>query len=664
MISYTVTTQKTQGQYRHSFTQKLNYTFNIFDFDQQLKPNETLGDFGVYIRTEAYGQTFETFFSSDGASSRSNSLTGSATGVTPGNPPEFSFSGTVVESNLLIIDSNLAATGEGVRSETGYYNENETDDNPAGTTSFDYGGPYASYTTLTPTTISGITTTTQDQQRFLRTSKTQIVGTTVATTSESDSSTFITVKITTTSEIIGTFSLAGKNVATTTTQEISTNLVTEPGRFLGQSVFILDPPRDTATIFCKFENVIVWVPTATDLVGAGPWALSDIATSHTTDFTAKPLYSTRPLLVIAQEEATFPSPPETLETITETRVGLSYVTAIPQQVWISNTSGGFPLISTQSFFPVYTTFTTEYTYQNFTENNPALTIEATEIGQQTSNSIQLKNRNLTYQEFYEFSYVTTRYLGTWSATSSTQYAGISTVNGAGTEIISVVNAQINFAQGETIWGTNVEQIQIRAFSPCAVSHVETNFRQAWGLHGNSGPEPKNQISFDGSLSLRFTDFVELLPGVSAPFPTTYSWSTGNSTLSASLAGNAITISTTSGTGSNASTASSTYQFQGEGSAYTEQISDRSFFLNSQGLPALSFFGPHAATESIETRARPGEYVRIVQDSLGAFTLSTLTLETTAASIISENAILFPGEKSFYTTTGGVPFLTFSRNPVP
>jgi hypothetical protein len=57
-------------------------------------------------------------------------------------------------------------------------------------------------------------------------------------------------------------------------------------------------------------------------------------------------------------------------------------------------------------------------------------------------------------------------------------------------------------------------------------------------------------------------------------------------------------------------------------------------------------------------------VRIVQDSLGAFTLSTLTLETTAASIISDNAILFPGEKSFYTTTGGVPFLTSSRNPVP
>jgi hypothetical protein len=370
-------------------------------------------------------------------------------------------------------------------------------------------------------------------------------------------------------------------------------------------------------------------------------------------------------LVIAQEEATFP--PTNFETITETRVGFSYVTASSRQFWISNTSGGFPLISTQSFFPVYTTFNTEHTYQIFTENNPALTIDATEIGQQNSNSIAIKNRNLTYQEFYEFSYVTTRYIGTWSATSETQYSGPSFETWEEDETTKTTfytNITVNFAEGVTIEGTNVEQIQIRAFSPCAVSHVETNFRQAWGLHGNSGPEPKNQISFDGSLGLRFTDFVELLPGVSAPFPTTYSWSTGNSTLSASLAGNAITISTTSGTGSNASTASSAYQFQGDGSAYTEQISDRAFFLNSQGLPALSFFGPHAATESIETRARPGEYVRIVQDSLGAFTLSTLTLETTAASIISDNAILFPGEKSFYTTTGGVPFLTFSRNPVP
>jgi hypothetical protein len=424
-------------------------------------------------------------------------------------------------------------------------------------------------------------------------------------------------------------------------------------------------PRDTATVFCKFQNECVWVPTASDLTVGGPWRLTDIAISHTTDFTAKPLYFTSPLLVIDQENATFPEPAESPEALTENFTTSTIVGNTTRTIWETNPASGLPLKSRSFISPKLTTTKTENTFETFTENNPALTVPQTILGTQSQLSAEVKNFGLTYQNFYSFSYTTTKYIGTWSATFLTQYNGPAfeswEEDGTKKEIF-YTNLTVNSAEGVTIQGTNVEQVFIRAFSPCAVSHVETNFRQAWGLHGNDGPQPKNQISFDGSLSL--SDFAELLPGVSAPFPSTYSWSTGNSTLSASLAGNAITISTTSGTGSNASTASSTYQFQGDGSAYTEQISDRAFFLNSQGLPALSFFGPHAATESIETRARPGEYVRIVQDSLGAFTLSTLTLETTAASIISDNAILFPGEKSFYTTTGGVPFLTFSRNPVP
>jgi hypothetical protein len=441
-------------------------------------------------------------------------------------------------------------------------------------------------------------------------------------------------------------------------------MITEPGRFLGQSVFIFEPPRDTATIFCAFSNAVVWVPTVISLDSAGPWALTDLASSHTTDVTALPLYFTSPLKVIDASEATFPEPPENPETITEMRVALSQIGQDTRTIWTTHSRSGFPLESRNVFDPKFTTYESEHTYTTFTENNSLLTVPATEIGSQFSNSAEIKHLNFPFQEFYEFSYLTTRYAGTWSQTSSYSYNGPSSIGNSEDGEITYTNVTIEQEGGQTIEGTNVEQIQIRAFSPCAVSHVETSFTQAWGLHGNDGPQPVSQISFDGDLSVRRTDFAELFPGVSVPYPTTYSWRTGNSTLSASLAGNAITVTTSSGTGSDATSTSATYEISGSESAHTEQRTGREFFTNLQGLPALSFFGPHAATGSIETRARPGELVSIVQDSLGDFTLSTLTNETTSASTISENAVVFPGEKSFYTTTGGAAFLTFSRNPIP
>jgi hypothetical protein len=642
MISYTVTTRKTQNARLFSYTFSEKQTLSERDLP-------TYFFFPLLEGVNLFRHTFEQaitqvgFTSSDGATSAYNFVSASYSGF---NGPFETASASYLFTASTSIGSNLDATFE--------YNLKVAEKIPESEV-VTFEDTYFLQQTLTPTTISGITTTAQNRQRFIPTSKTQIAATTVATTSERNSSTFITLKNTTANETIQTFSLSTENVVTTTTQEIQTNLVTENEFSLG--------PRATATIIQDFQNECVWLPTATNIEGAGPWSLTFLANSHTTDITALPIYSTSPLVVLAESNDTFPE--ETYETITEIYTTSTVEGETTREIWTTNSNSAFPLVSLQSIHPKLTTITVENIYQIFTENNSNLTKAITKIQTKFTNSAEIKFFGLSYQEFFESTFTTTQNETDWSTTVQTDYDGFfwdTNVDFEAQELDSFIT--FKFGRRISIEGTNVEQIQIRAFSPCAVSHVETNFRQAWGLHGNSGPEPKNQISFDGSLSLKFTDFVELLPGVSAPFPTTYSWSTGNSTLSASLAGNAITISTTSGTGSNASTASSTYQFQGNGSAYTEQISDRSFFLNSQGLPALSFFGPHAATGPVETRARPGEYVRIVQDSLGAFTLSTLTLETTSASIISDNAILFPGEKSFYTTTGGVPFLTFSRNPIP
>jgi len=649
MISYTVTTQKTQGQYRSRFTRSEAYSYINETFD--LGSNESFflpADDSPWFDTGQKAETIERFTASDGGLSSSFSYTNSFTGIYFNF--EFSQSGKRTDSETFTANSNREATGDNAFGYTYFNNENGFEDILGNTFPFN--------TTLTPTTIAGDTTTIEEKSG--RTTTAIAVGQiTVGTTTVLSSSTLPTSRPVSTQTTHITFSQLPYTITRTTTQEIATNLVVF---VLPNENRIFQPPRDTATIFCAFSNAVVWVPTASALQGAGPWALSDIANSHTSDFTAPPFYSISPLKVIAASEATLPEPPENPETISETRIALSAVQENETRtIWTRQFQSGFPLESTVASDPKFFTYESEHTYTTFTENNPLLTEAATEIGSQNSNSMEVLHVNLAFQDFFEFSYLTTRYLGTWSETFSNSYAGLATRDEEdGENTITFVNVDIAFAEGVTIEGTNVEQIQIRAFSPFAVSHVETSFTQAWGLYGNDGPQPVSQISFGGELSAFLTDFAELLPGVSVPYPTTYSWRTGSTSYSASLQGNAITVTTSFGTTSD----SATYEFSGSEPAHTEQLTGRQFFTNLQGLPALSFFGPHAATGSIETRARPGELVSIVQDSLGDFTLSTLTNETTSASTISENAVVFPGEKSFYTTRGGVPFLVYPRNPIP
>jgi hypothetical protein len=648
MISYTVTTQKTQGQYRSSFTRSISFSYILPEDDIQLGVNEfTTVNSDYWLPTGRDAETIERFQSSNGGFSSSYSFSFFYTNNFI-NFGEFSESGSRINTGSFTLDSNSAGSGDNVFSLTVFFNENEEPEF--------FEGSFPGFTELSPTTISGQTTTTEQVSIGKTTTDTAVGQITVGTTTVLSSSTFPTSRPVSTQTTHTTFSQLPYTITRTTTHEIATNLVTFS---FNEQTRIGEPPRDTATIFCELQNAVVWVPTASALQGAGPWALSDIASSYTSDFTALPFYSISPLKVLAASEATFPEPPENPETITEMRVALSQIGQDTRTIWTTHSRSGFPLESRNAFDPKFTTYESEHTYTTFTENNSLLTVPATEIGSQFSNSAEIKHINFPFQEFYEFSYLTTRYLGTWSSTFSTQYAGKSTNDFDG-PTITFVNVDIAFAEGVTIEGTNVEQIQIRAFSPCAVSHVETSFTDAWGLHGNDGPQPVSQISFGGELSVRFSDFAELLPGVSVPYPTTYSWRTGSTSYSASLQGNAITVTTSFGTTSD----SATYEFSGSEPAHTEQLTGRQFFTNLQGLPALSFFGPHAATGSVETRARRGEFVSIVQDSLGDFTLSTLTNETTSAATLSKNAVVFPGEKSFYTTRGGVPFLVYPRNPIP
>ena len=419
------------------------------------------------------------------------------------------------------------------------------------------------------------------------------------------------------------------------------------------------PPRDTATVFQEFKNDLVWIPTATALEGAGPWPLSAIASSHTAPVTALPLYSTSPLTVIDESNATFPEDTDSPATVTVTTSTFAGSTSFT--FWQSNFSSGFPLTSIEIVRPKATTTTTtqEQVFATFSENNPELTQQATEIASHSGMSVEVVDRGLSFQQFPVFSFSTTRYAGTWSQTSSYSYSGPFIKDNGEDGEITFTNLTIDQANGQTIEGTNVERILVRAFSPVAVSHNETSFTEAWGLHGG---DPQSVISTPASLSWR--TFAELHPGVSVPYPTSTSWKTGATSLSASILGNAITVTTSTRSGSEGGSTSSTYQFEGEEPAHTEQLSGRNFFTNLGQLPALTHFGPHAATGSVETRARPGTYVQISQDSLGDYTLNTLTLQESSAATISKNAILYPAEQSFYTSSGGAPFLVLPRNPTP
>jgi hypothetical protein len=272
----------------------------------------------------------------------------------------------------------------------------------------------------------------------------------------------------------------------------------------------------------------------------------------------------------------------------------------------------------------------------------------------------VKNEGLEYDQVFEFTFTTTKYLGTWSATYSTQYAGPFTRDDGNGNIESFPELEINFSNAVTIEGTNVEQIKIRAFSPCAISHVESSFLYAWGLHGNDGPEPLAKITVGADLRIFARDFVELLPRVSAPFPTTYSWKDGGNTHRASLVGNAVTVVTVE----DSTSQSQSYRFGGDGEPLTQQLVGQDFFTNSTALPGLTFFGPHPATESIELRAAPGEYVSVTQNSEGDFTLQTITKTTSWASTLSKNAVLFRGKKSFYTSNFGGAFVVTPRNVIP
>jgi hypothetical protein len=663
MISYTVTTQKTQGEYSSSATGSTATTFLTLQGPVPPgTPHATYVTKDLGFDYSNYGSATQkstrvAFTASDGGSSFSIKQENTWTAMSEAVDGKFSEESFYSESET--IDSNLAATRTFSFSYKGTYGDNDQ--------GADAGGE-ETYTTLTPTTEQVQTTTVTEWFRYVQTTTVggDVIAVGITTIIESK-----TVPTTTFSQITATIGTAFIDTGTTTrvtTAQIDTSFKTYDGG-------IQYPPRDTATVFCQMQNASVWIPSATGLSGAGPWVLTDIASSQTSDFTALPFYSTTPLFVTDESLNTLPD--LILTTVTEAYTTLTYDTENPviRTIWRSNSSG-FPLESYTQVRGKYTTTAVENIFEIEKESqvNQALTEAATEIGTQLSVSAAGKNFGMTYQDIFSHSYTTTRYRGIYSFTSSTQYEGLSVdteaIDGT-TKSTFYQNVSVNFAEGMTVVGTNFEQIVIRNFSPCVVSHVETSFADAWGIYASNAPQPKNQISFAGDLSLQRSDFAELLPGVSVPFPTNYSWSTGNSTFSASLAGNGITVTTSSGTGSAASSSSETYEFQGDGTAHTEQIVGRDFFVNSRGLPPISFFGPHAATGSVETRALPGEYVSITQDSLGDFTLSTLTHESSASSTLSTNAILFPAEKSFYISkvdrfgySTGSPFLTFSRNPIP
>jgi hypothetical protein len=667
MISYTVTTKLTQGQYEVRRSSSLAQTWLVFNQSAEgaEEANATstflLGEEN-YDLTEIGSGTSAHYTGHHGDSSYSFSNSGSTTATNF----EFSQSGKSTSSESATTDSNLAATQVGAWGNTFRGPDNDFDD-----VSQDQ---FSNNTTLTPTTISVGTSTTSMRDLPVRTTETQNTWSTFGTTTQEGTGTATTAVPTTTQQLtettVGTMSVMPTTVTVSTSTQTQTQFVTFDNNTVenthpdwdAESTGFHFPPRDTATVFQEFQTECVWLPTASDLPGAGPWSLTDIAASFASDTTAKPGYFYFPLKVVDATDATFPEPPENLEIFSETITTSTIDGSATHTVWRSNTTSGFPLISTEIESPKITTTNEERTNTVFTENNPALTEPVTLIDTQAGQSAEVKNFGLTYQEFFSAPFETTRYAGTWSESYLKTYEGASLETfeeDDTTKSIFYTNITVNSAEGVTIFGTNVERIQISLFSPAAVSHNETSFTDAWGLHGSA---PQSLISTPASLSWK--TFAEIHPGVSVPYPSSTSWTTGATSLSASILGNAITVTTSTGSGSEGGSTSSTYQFEGEKPAHTEQLTGREFFTNLRELPALTVFGPHAATGSVETRARPGTYVQISQDSLGDYTLNTLTLAESSAATISQNAILYPAEQSFYTSTGGEPFLVLPRNPTP
>lgn len=656
MISYTITVQKTQGQYRVSETNKYEYTLNVDvePGDSQYFPQDA-PFFLPGTRNEAL--TYVTFYSSDGGESFSTSITNSAS--REDNDNAFSASSSFTESRLYIQDSNLGVIVEYASAFTDYYLDPFAGEEFSNFITTEGTQTTETLSSISPTTISAATSTTSEVTTNARTTeaKTALIrtGTTIASQAGTGSTVVATTKYIESQSTVATFVNVPTTITTTISYEVETQLVTGDNG-------VIFPPRHTATVFQEFKNDLVWIPTATALEGPGPWPLSDIASSHTIAVTALPLYTTSPLTVIDASAATFPE--DTAPAATETVTTTTFDGNTTFTFWRLNRASGFPyttafpLASTEIVRPKVTTTAQDFTYNTFTENNSAITQEAVEIDSQPAFSVQVINHGFSFQEFPVFSFTTTRYTGTWSQTSSYSYSGFATYNNGESEL-TFTNLTINEEGGKTIEGTNVEFILVRAFTPVAVSHNETSFTEAWGLHGSV---PQSLIS--NPVSLRWRDFAELHPGVSVPYPSSTSWQSGGSSLSASILGNAITVTTSAGSGSEGGSTSSTYQFEGEEPAHTEQLTGREFFTSLGQLSTFTFFGPHAATGSVETRARPGTYVQISQDSLGDYTLNTLTLEESSAATISQNALLYPAEQSFYTSNSGEAFLVRPRNPTP
>lgn len=641
MISYTITVQKTQGQYRISETSSRNSIFKLLwdgisDGNFDPPSNHLPGFLNDVSETQTYVKNI--LHKSDGCFSQGNTYSKKDTVVQYDgfdDPNPSNFEGTKVFYYSFTNDTNGGFTQK---------NSETWEDNVTG---IYVDETFESIQSVTPTTISVATSTTSQVTTNASTTQVTTVyiltGTTISSQSGTGTTAVATTKYTESESTVGTFVNVPTTVTRTTSSQVQTQLVTNENG-------IVFPPRDTATVFAHFKNEVLWLPTATNLPAAGPWALSDLGSSFASDVTAKPLYSTSPLIVLGEDQARFPenNPEENFETITTH----TFAAGAPKTFWRS-TSSGFPLTSEEMGAQNISTTTQQVTVQGSAENNPALTQTAMQIGSRVSLSAEVVDFNVSFQQFPDFTFTTTRYAGTWSQTSSFAYNGPLIVDG-----VTFTNVTIDEAGGQTIEGTNVERIRVRVWSPCAVSHVETSFTQNWGGYGQERPEVYSKISLGADLHRR--SFAELHPGVSVPYPGTTSWTSGNETFRASLSGNVVTILTLDKNTSS----SRSYQFQGDGPPHTEQRSGREFFENFSGLPRISFFGPHAATGKVETRAVPGTYVQVSQDSLGDYTLNTVEKATTENNTISKNVVIFPGEKSYYTTTQGENFIVLPRNVVP
>jgi hypothetical protein len=500
------------------------------------------------------------------------------------------------------------------------------------------------------------------------TTHTQQVDTTIITTSGEASAPFLT-------EI---------NAKTTITASVMSEMVrniTIVNEYETELPVRSDAPRATATVFCQGwmhflavpnSSECVWIVTASDLNGAGPWKLTDIASSFTAT-TARPIYKTTSLKVVNESNRIintwlddsgnaitgydyFPLAPDPMPVQT-----IPYTTTIEtlsiRTIWTTGSNYDFPLESHLVNVHAITTTNQNFLVDIFTENNPLFTESVVLFGTKDTASMQLIESGMTYQQFYSHSYTTTRHVETFSSTSSTSYEGFYSRD-YGNRTVYYQNISESFTEGMTVYGTNVEQVLIRQFTPCAIFRDETSFTDNWGLYGALMPHAR----IVAGASLHWETFAELYPGVSIPYPTSTSWTTNNASISANIIGNAITLTTKNAVGSG----TSAYKFQGTQLAHTDQRTGREFLISLNGLPYISRFGPHAATGDLKARARPGTYVSIVQDSLGDYTLSTLTYENSLASVITANAILFPAENTFYTTPTieGYAYIVLPRNPIP